>query len=69
MARKRQSVTFSEEAVELLNDLADEQGVSISEVVRRALTRESWFTNAIKHGKILYQPDGAAQPHQVEFIG
>lgn len=70
MAKKRQSVTFSGEATKVLEDLAAERNVSVSEVLRTALAREEWFDQASKTGTIFYkEKDSTEPPHEVQFVG
>jgi hypothetical protein len=69
MARlHRQRLTLTDEAAELVEQLAHERGVSVPEVVGEALAREQWFTEATKRGRILYLEDGMSQPREVEFV-
>jgi Ribbon-helix-helix protein, copG family len=69
MARRpRQSLTFTGAAAELVERLARERGVSVAEVVREALAREQWFTEATRKGRILYQEHGKSEPHEVQFV-
>jgi Ribbon-helix-helix protein, copG family len=66
--RHRQSVMFTGEAAELVERLAAERGVSVAEVVRDALSREAWFQDATRRGRILFQPHGEEQPRVVQFV-
>jgi hypothetical protein len=68
MPRKRQSITFTDDAAELVEDLANKRGVTVSEVVRQALAREKWFDERPADEKILLQREGEAHPREVHFV-
>lgn len=53
---KRLSISLSADAAELLESLSEEQGVSLSEVIRRALATEAYIQREIQQGsRILIQ--------------
>ena len=68
MSKYRQSVTFSDRAARTVERLADEQGTSVSEVVRDALAREEWFRKTkADGGRVLVQEkDGTVR--EVVFV-
>lgn len=69
MARRRQSVTFTDRAAETVERLADDAGVSVSEVVREAIAREEWFRRTEKAGGTIFVKDEGGELREVEFVG
>jgi hypothetical protein len=67
--RRRRRLLFKDEAVDLVEQLALDHGVSVPDVVRRALGRERWFTEVTrKGGRIFFQGEGEEEPHEVRFV-
>jgi ribosomal protein L14 len=68
MARKRrQRVTFTDEAAELVMEMAARKGLTVSEVVRRGVALESWL-DSMSDAKILVQLPGEPA-REVTFVG
>ena len=59
----KMSVNLSDEAARTLKNLADENGVTITEELRRSISTELWRTEVEKvAGKVLVEyPDGRIQ--------
>jgi hypothetical protein len=55
---KRVSVNFSGDAYDELKKLADEQGLNISQALRRAIALNKWFIETQKEANILIERDG-----------
>jgi hypothetical protein len=66
---RRQSVTFTDDAAQLVEKLATERGISVSEVVREALTREAWFDGVKRQGRHIYVGEDPESVHEVQFLG
>lgn len=64
--RRRRSVTFHDEAAELVERLAAEQGTTVAEAVRRAVVREDWYQDLCRSGGTLYVERGT-EFRQVQF--
>jgi hypothetical protein len=67
--RKRQSITFTDEAAVTVEKLAAEHGKSVSEIVREAVALESWFQETRGAGRKIYvkdEDDGSFR--EVEFL-
>ena len=57
--RATRQIAFSEEAYEALEKLAQERGVSITEVLRDALSHEQWLEELRKtNARVLVERDG-----------
>jgi hypothetical protein len=57
--RATRQIEFSEEAYEALEKLAQERGVSITEVLRDALSHEQWINELRKeNARLLIERDG-----------
>jgi len=57
--RATRQIEFSEEAYEALEKLAQERGVSITEVLRDALSHEQWLDELRKeNARLLIERDG-----------
>ena len=57
--RATRRIEFSEEAYEALEKLAQERGVSITEVLRDALSHEQWLDELRKaNARVLVERDG-----------
>jgi hypothetical protein len=56
----RFNVDLSNQAVEVIDTLADEQGTSKADVLRQAISLQKWFTDVQKQGGkiVVEQPDG-----------
>jgi predicted transcriptional regulator len=52
---KRVSVNFSESAYDDLKKLADSQGLTVSEALRRAIALNKWFIETQKDSSILVE--------------
>ena len=66
LRRRRRSVTFRDEAAEIVERLAAEQGVPVAEAVRRAVVREQWYQDLCRAGGTLYAERGT-EFRQVQF--
>jgi len=68
LIRKRQSITFTDEAADLVENLAAKRGVSVSEVVREAIALEKWLQDRQSaNEKILVKKDDEPA-REVEFL-
>ena len=57
--RATRQIEFSEEAYEALEKLAQERGVSVTEVLRDALSHEQWLDELRKeNARLLIERDG-----------
>jgi hypothetical protein len=57
-AMPRFNVDFNNEANEILEDLAKEQGATKAEILRRAIALEKWFADTRrKGGKVLVETE------------
>lgn len=66
--RRRQSVTFTDEAAETVEKLAAERGTSVSEVVREAVALGAWLQQVRdERGKIYVKEVDEDTPHEVVF--
>lgn len=52
---KRVSVNFSGDAYDDLKKLANSQGLTVSEALRRAIALNKWFIETQKNGNILVE--------------
>jgi hypothetical protein len=70
MARKiRQSVTFTGNTADFLEESAARRGVPVSEIVRQAVALEAWFQGVEASGaKVLVQRENETTPREVEFV-
>lgn len=58
----RFNLEFSDDAAELLTNMATQQGVTKAEVVRRAINLEKWFQDTARGGgRILVERDGVVR--------
>lgn len=64
---KRLSISLSADAAELLESLSEEQGVSQSEVIRRALATESYIQQEIQQGSRILIQKADEQIREVVF--
>jgi metal-responsive CopG/Arc/MetJ family transcriptional regulator len=59
---KRVSVNFSQNAYNVLEDLARREGVTVSEALRKAIALNKWFVETQDSGgKILVEENGKLQ--------
>ena len=62
MEPQRINFTVSGKVYELLKEMAEDRGTTISNVLRDAIALENWFeTTQDEGGKILVEKDGRAQ--------
>ena len=56
----RFNVDFNEEATRVLEDLADAQGTTKADVLRKAIALEKWFNETLQSGSkiVVEAPDG-----------
>ena len=63
----KMSVSLSNEAAETLKDLADKNGVTVTEQLRRSIATEVWRERVEdSHGRILVE-DASGRVREVEF--
>jgi len=56
----RTTVTFSDQAWQTITDISDESGISMAEVIRRALSMYRWYRNVRSMGQhVLIERNGA----------
>jgi hypothetical protein len=68
MARKRrQKVTFTDDAAQLVADMAEKKGLTVSEVIRRGVALEAWLDEN-SEARILIQHPGE-QAREIKFVG
>ncbi|MGB3509412.1 MAG: hypothetical protein WBA93_09240 [Microcoleaceae cyanobacterium] len=64
---KRMSVTLTREAREMLEFLADSQGISQNEALRKAIATEAYFQKQIKQGSTVLVMDSNKSMKEVVF--
>ena len=67
MATSRLTVTLTGEALDMVQQLAQQRGVGIGEVMRRAIGHERWLWEEHFAGSRIYalSPDGKEQRHLI----
>jgi hypothetical protein len=58
---KRVNVTFTPQQYQTLRDLASQQGINVSDVLRQAINITKLIVDANQHGKILIERNGEVQ--------
>ena len=65
---KRQSITFTGDGVETLEKMADERGMTVSEIVREAVALEAWRYDVEREGKRIFAGKDRDTAHEVRFV-
>lgn len=66
MSRKKMTITFSEEVAEELKEMAESQGLSMNEVLRRALATEKYLLQAVRSGhRVLIRDEASKETREL----
>jgi len=66
---QRLSVNLSDDVANALREIADEDGISVTEAIRRAISSERWIRDVDKRkGKILVQEPGSKNVQEAVFL-
>lgn len=67
--KQKLSVNLTEEAANVVRELAEEQGITVSEVIRRAISLERFILTQLKTGATFYLERGEGSPvERVHFV-
>ena len=61
------TITLSEEALEAVQDLAEERDLNMGEVIRQAITTEAYFDDLQRQGKRILVEDEAGRQREIIF--
>ena len=65
--RVKVTITLSEEALEAVQDLAEERDLNMGEVIRQALTTEKYFDDLQRRGKRILVEDETGHQREIVF--
>lgn len=67
--RQKVSVNLTDQAATAVREMADEQGITVSEVIRRAISLEQFVVTQLRSGASFYLSVGEGQSlERVHFV-